>query len=71
MFFPVFSQRPPTDNTHFSDRSLFMLFNYITTYQSYQKYIGLCNGFILNIKTIWIVTEKITKFVTLFPAQER
>ena len=29
------------------------------------------NGFILTIKTIWIVTEKITKFVTLFPAQER
>ena len=26
------------------------------------------NGVILNIKTIWIVTEQTTKFVTLFPA---
>ncbi|ACK70736.1 conserved hypothetical protein [Gloeothece citriformis PCC 7424] len=26
------------------------------------------NGVILNIKTIWIVTEKTTRFVTLFPA---
>jgi hypothetical protein len=38
-----------------------------------QKYqiIGslICpKGVILNIKTIWIVTEQTTKFVTLFPA---
>lgn len=38
-----------------------------------QKYqiIGslICpNGLILKIKTIWIVTEEATKFVTLFPA---
>jgi hypothetical protein len=29
------------------------------------------NGKILKIKTIWIVTEQATKFVTLFPAEER
>lgn len=29
------------------------------------------NGRTLKIKTIWIVTEQTTKFITLFPAEER
>ncbi|MGK7884661.1 MAG: DUF6883 domain-containing protein [Crocosphaera sp.] len=42
-----------------------------TTYGQKYQIIGtlICpNGTSLKIKTIWIVTEETTKFVTLFPA---
>ena len=38
------------------------------TLDNWQQLERDLRGQILNIKTIWIVTEQTTKFVTLFPA---